>query len=286
MPEKAEPAAEAKPHVSPSSMGTFALCGVMYQKKYIDKIPRAVGTALIIGGATHSSVQRDLRHMIDTGLLLKDAEIQDIARDAFAVKWNTSGDILLSEDEKAIGEQAVRGAGTDLSVALAMLHHYEIAPNLFPSHVEHKFRLVIKGYPYDILGILDVREEGAESKLFSHYVTVRDTKTAGKTPSQQDVDRTEQLTVYAMWERQSSGKAPGAVFIDALVKTKVPKAVSLKSTRNDYDFQTFLLRMERFCEALEKGAFVPCDPTDWICTPKWCGYYDTCPFGRRKRVQV
>lgn len=271
-----------KPHVSPSAMDTYDKCAMGYKYKYVDRLPRMANVPMILGGATHTAAEKDLRSMLDTGLLLSGEEVRDNARDALRDKWDTSGDILFSEDEKASGVKAIRGAAIDLTVDLAMLHHSELAPDLFPTHVEHKFRLVVKGYPYDIVGILDVREE---IPVAAPRVQIRDLKTSGKAPPQQDADRSEQLTVYALWERQAHGKAPDGVFLDALVKNKVPKLVSRESTRNDYDFRTFLLRMEKFCDALGKGAFVPCDPTGWICTPKWCGYYDTCPFGQRKRIQ-
>lgn len=297
MTDKTDPAeiGAEKPHISPSQMETHDLCGIMYENKYRLHLPRTVSVPLIIGSTTHTSAERDLRNMMDTGLLLPDEEVRDNARDAFGEKWVTSGDILFSEKEKEAGSRGTFGAAIDLSVALATLHHEELAPNLFPTHLEHKFRLVVKGYPYDIVGILDIREEveghrpGTDANdpdTLEMAVNVRDLKTKASAPAQQVADRSEQLTVYAMWERQAHGRAPDAVMIDALVKTKVPKLVTRTSTRNDYDFETFLLRMERFCIALEKGAFVPTDPTHWICTPQWCGYYDDCPFGRRKRVQI
>ena len=87
-------------------------------------------------------------------------------------------------------------------------------------------------------------------------------------------------------EKQLDGKAPDAVWFDSLVKTKTPKAVSMSSTRTDDDFKSLLLRMERACMAIQSGIFIPADPSDWICSPRWCGYYDGCPFGRRKRVQI
>ena len=280
---------ETKPHLSWTQLSMLTRCGEQYNQRYINKRRCPPGIALIVGGAVHKPVEADLQNKIDYGELLPDEQIPDLARDAFESRWNSAGEILLSEEEATAGGVKARGAAIDLSISLASLHHSEIAPGLFPSHVERKFVLNVANFPYDLLGYIDVQE----SRQGPHYafpnpldITVRDTKTAGKSPSQNDVDTSGQLTLYAMAVRQLDGVAPDAVWFDSLVKTKTPKAVSMSSTRTDEDFRGFLLRMERACEAIQKGVFLPADPSEWICSPRWCGYYDGCPFGRRKRVQI
>ena len=36
--------------------------------------------------------------------------------------------------------------------------------------------------------------------------------------------------------------------------------------------------VEYVADLIKKGVFPRCDPTltNWVCTPKWCGYYEMC----------
>jgi hypothetical protein len=57
-----------------------------------------------------------------------------------------------------------------------------------------------------------------------------------------------------------------------------------QTERSDEDYRQLLMRVDAVTAAIEAGVFLPTTPDNWRCSPKFCGYYDTCPYGRRKRV--
>jgi len=69
-----------------------------------------------------------------------------------------------------------------------------------------------------------------------------------------------------------------ALYLDYLVKTKTPKVVIQQTTRSEFQQMVMLRRIERAAEIIEKGAFMPANPSEWICSRKWCGYSNTCKF--------
>lgn len=249
-----------------SQLRTLYRCGEQYRRRYIEgeKIPPSV--AAITGTATHKSVEENLRYKIGTGGLLERDVVQDLARDTLVSKWDEG--VLLDLDEINKGEGAVKAAALDTAVALAGCHHESLAPIIQPVSVERYFEVDLAGY-CTLAGTIDVEEKGR----------VRDTKTAAKAPSQGDADTSEQLTVYSL-ARRIEGTLPGDVCLDALVKTAKPKAVTIHSTRTDADLEMQLRRIEVAVDVIERGVFLPTDPSNWWCSARFCGYHSTCRFAK------
>lgn len=265
---------EAKPQLHQSQLDMLAKCGVMYKRRYIDGEIVPPGVALLVGTATHRSVELNLRHKARTGELLPTEEIIDSVRDDFTNRWDQEG-VRLDSDEVLRGANAVKGSAIDLSIALATLHATDVAPNIIPiseKHVERKFVIELPGYPVDLAGKIDVQEARGP----------RDTKTVSKTPSQVDVDCSMQLSMYAAAVHVLDDQPfPIQVTVDSLVKTKTPKAVSLTAQRDEADVGRVLRRVERAVEIIESGQFTPAQadgPSAWVCSKRWCGYAETCPF--------
>lgn len=253
-----------KPRIHQSQMAMLHRCGIQYQKRYIEGLILPPAVAMLEGTAVHKGAEVDLTRKMQTGDLAPLEEVQEAAIDAFHLGREKDG-LLLDDEEKALGEKAVVAEAIDEIVVLAALHHRELAPVLQPTHLERTFELELKGYPVNLAGTLDVQE----------LTSVRDLKTKGQSPNQTMADRSEQLSVYALAVKTLDGTAPEWVGIDALVKTKTPKVVSLTSTRGDSDFKATLLRVEAAVRVIEAGAFYPADPEHWVCTAKFCGYFGT-----------
>lgn len=267
-------AAPQKPVIHQSQLSMLSRCGEQYFRRYVQGEVVPPGVAALQGTGTHSGVEANLRNKIETkGQLLPVAQVQQIAVDSFKAAWE--GGVLLDEEEVALGATKVKGEAIDVVAALSALHHRELAPKIQPVHVERTFRLELTGYPVDLVGTMDIQER----------TTVRDTKTAGKSPTQDAADISAQLTMYALAVKTLEGVAPEKVILDNLVKNKVPKVVTLESTRDATDFQQLLQRVERSVEVIQKGSFTPADPSSWWCSKRFCGYWSTCPFAA-KRVQV
>jgi len=251
-------------------------CGEQFRRRYgarfgwNDKeeiIPP--GVALIIGISTHKSVEHNLTSKINTGELLPLEEIKDIARDDVATRWK-DGVALTKEESKQ--KRKTKGSCIDTAVSLSELHAVGLAPTLNPKAVERKWVVTLDGFPFDLSGAWDVEEKGN---------IIRDTKTSAKSPSQGDADSSEQLTMYSLAMKVCDNKEPKALFLDHLVKTKTPKIVTLKTRRTAKHRLVLLRRIEIAAEVISKGAFVPANPMDWRCSPKFCGYWNTCKFANK-----
>lgn len=261
------PHAGRKPHLSISQLTMLARCGEQYRFRYIEGIKAPPGVSLIIGSGTHAAIEADLREKLRTGELLPDAAIADVAADATRERWANDGPVVHEGDP---GE----GEAVDTAVALAQAHHRQLAPQIAPVALERGFVLDLPGFPFDLMGYVDI-EEAAR---------IRDTKTAAKSPSGPEADQSDQLTLYHL-DATVRGKSP-TVALDYLVKTKVPKVVTLESTRGPEDHARLLRRVEIAAKVIQAGAFAPTNPDNWWCSAKWCGYYERCAFGARKAVSV
>lgn len=263
-----------------SHINMFLRCGEQYRRRYIMKeiIPPAV--VLHVGSGTHKGVEVNLLHKRDKGELLPVDAVAEATRDAVNERWEKEGVTLDADDmDRAIAD--VRGEAVDTAVALATLHHSELAPKITPQHVERPWVLELSGFPYDLAGQIDIQEKPVNGCKAGR---IRDTKTTNRTPPPSKADESDQLTMYALAAKVLDGAIP-PLAMDSLVKTKTPKAVTLETWRTDEDLQVLLRRIEVFSRALDRGVFVPAQQDSWICSAKFCGYAATCPYFRG-RVQA
>lgn len=257
-------------HISEITM--LESCGEQFRRRYGYKygwndkkeiIPP--GIAIMIGIGTHKSVESNLKAKIKSGVLLDLEEVRDIARDSITGLWQQ--EVRLFDEEKE-NIKATKGASIDMAIALSALHATDLAPTLVPVSVERQWVIELQAYPYDLAGRIDIEETNA----------IRDTKTAGKTPPATTADKSEQLSMYALAKKVCDGTQPEIMYLDSLVKTKVPKIVIQETTRTEQDMQALLRRIERAIEIIEGGRFMPCKADDWRCSKRWCGFASTCKF--------
>lgn len=272
-------AEERKPQLHVSALNMLSFCGEQYRRRYIEREIIPPGIALVTGTGLDRAVTADLTCKIESNgeNLLPEEQVADVARDAVRNEVKGNG-VRLMDDEKELGEKVVVGQAVDRAVRMALLHHRELAPRLVPTHVQREWVLKLRNYPVDLAGTIDIQEQA----------TIRDTKSSKKSPVQSAADESDQLTVYAMASRYIDGKLPDKVALDYVVdytteKTlkQVTKIVQLESQRTEADFTPFLRRVQVAVRAMETGVFVPVKQSDPMCSPRWCGYFDTCPYVRR-----
>lgn len=248
-------------HISSSQLSMMSRCGEQYRRRYILKERFPPGIALIVGSATHVSIETNMKHKIESGELLPTEAVQESARDAVNERWDKEG-VFLDDAEKGQDERELRGGAVDLAVSLSTLHHTDLAPIIQPAHVEREWWLDIQGYGCQLTGKIDLQESQAAQGR------IRDTKTAAKTPADGSADKNQQLTIYCLASKVLDGKlAPLAV--DTLVKIKHPKVKTEFTTRTEADFMPVLGRIEVMLLALERGVFLPTNPENWWCSERF-----------------
>lgn len=258
--------------LSPSKINTFERCQLQYRYRYLEERIKLPGVALVIGTSTHKAIEANLLNKLETGELLPEDVVTDVARDCLEKEWHAG--VQIDPDEPT-----TRGAAIDEAVELSRVHHQQVAPGVEPVHVERPFGVQVSS-DIRLTGHIDVQEAAA----------IRDTKTINKTPGEIKGEHWVQSQLYAVGALVNDQKLPERIKIDYLVKLKKEKkAVTLEAEVNEQTAQRALDRLaitsRVIVRAIESGDFMPAPADSWACTEKWCGYFNECPFGALKKVQ-
>ena len=269
-----------KPRLHQSGLNMLSRCGMQYFYRYVEKIIARPAVVMIEGTAVHDVIHEDLAFKRDRNELLPDEHIKDLAAERLRINW-LAEEPRLDEEEAKLGERNVKGMAIDRTVKLASLHHTRLAPVIRPLHLERIFVLELEGYPVDLGGMIDIQEVNA---------TIRDSKTTSKTPTQAIADDSVQIDMYhyAATElaKEYNEPPPTRIFLDFMVgQKKGCYQESFETFRDETDHLRLFERIEAACRVIDAGAFMPVDADHWVCSKKWCGYFDKCPFGARRRKQ-
>lgn len=262
-----------RPQLHFSGLDKLWTCGEAFRRIYLtgERMPK--GTYVAVGSGVDRAVTRNLEQKILGGNLLDIAEVKDLARDA--ATWELENhDITLDRDERVIGKKQAYADAVDKAVRLAALHAKDVAPKLHPTHVQRPWTIEIPGIKFDLVGTIDVQEGP---------ISIRDTKTSGKSPSAGIADMSLQLSMYALAIKTLDGDTPATVALDYLIDNKTPVAKTYVSDRNDDDFRVLLARVENAAEIIEKQAFTPAQPSDWRCSADWCGFHSNCKYAQQPK---
>jgi hypothetical protein len=270
-----------KPKLHWSQISMLCKCGQQFCFRYVKGIIRPPAVALIVGSATHVSIERNLKNKMEKKVLLPDEEVRQVAADDLNRRWQDEGADLssLDEDELGKGEKELRGEAVDMAVSLASLHNRELAPTIEPIHIERKWDVAIDGFPCDLQGTIDCQENGG----LTAGTRIRDVKTSKRSPPKDKAEKDEQLTMYSMAAKVLDGTIP-ELSMDFLVKTKEPKVVVQNTKREQADFEPLLARIAAASRCIETGVFMPCAPDHWCCSPRFCGYFGQCQFVKSRKV--
>jgi hypothetical protein len=286
---------------SSSSLGVLQQCGERYRRRYIENERCAPAPRMIRGTAVHKAIRtahiRQLDKQLSTfgGAMLNGTapydgrrevsreatptaeEARDTAADSIETEW--AGGVMLDEQERSQGSMNVKGEAKDFAVDLAGFHATNVAPAVLPVGVERKIIVKPRDSDLEITGIIDLIDEVAPGEE-----VVRDAKTREKSPSKTEADTSQQLDIYAMIRTAETGVPPKTLALDVLVRTpkqKDLKYVELITTRDMEDVKALVNRINAATTAVERGVFMPTDPSNWICSEKWCEFYDSCVYVRR-----
>lgn len=235
-----------------------------YFRKTIGPVPPAI--AMVVGSATHASIEHDMKTKLETNMLADLAVCQDKARDVIVARF--SDGVTIDEEDRGRPVETLRGEAVDTAVALAKVHHEVLAPTIQPTAVERPCVLKFEELNLELHCKIDLMEADC----------VRDTKTASRKPPQKDADESQQLTTYALTAKVLDGSIPKRLCLDALVKTKTPKAATLWTSRDEMDLEVLVRRIGIYVKMVNSGIFIPCDSGHWRCSEIRCGYWARCPY--------
>lgn len=263
---------EKPDYISATRVRQFLFCPLSYKYIYVDGVSRDDGDPqgkiyLIFGEAVHAALEENYRQKITTR--------KDL--DAKIVVESFKREFFQGTKDIGIKESNMPSYAKPSDMALAgenMLYQYmeEKAPTIQPLYVEHEFTIPLKNYNVVLHGFIDVIDEN---------FIIRDHKTVGKSTfkdwTQEAVDESVQLTIYAAAFRKLFGKKEGGVCIDLLPRMPKPEFKSIYAERTQDQILSVLDLAERISYVTEHDAFYAN-----LGNCRDCIFKDTCP----KRVKV
>lgn len=262
-----------KPHLSATQLDSYCRCPEAYRRRYIEGERIPPSAAMLKGTGLHRGAEHNFRQKIESHQDLKASDIVDAAVAAFDAEVEKG--IELQGDDKHRGKTVVVAETKDDLVNVVTVHAKEQAPDYQPVFVEQEFTLEIPNGSRDLKGVID---------LADNLRRVTDFKSGTKSKSQSDADGSVQLTIYAAGHHALTGTPPSQVRLDTVVTTKTKTYRDVKaSDRGVADFTALAHRIEAVNAGIDKGVFTPAPPGAWQCSPKWCGYFSTCPFVNSQR---
>lgn len=259
-----------RPYISHSQLSTFTRCGEQYRRAYIDKERIPPGVAAIRGRAVHAAAKVNFRQKVESTVDLPLADLVDATATAF--DQDAEKGYTLTPDERSAGAQIILGKAKDRAVAMTGVLAQQLAPTLQPTMVEKEVRLTVPrgdDATVDLLGIVD---------LVDTAQAIRDLKTSGKRYAADAAHDSTQLTWYALSYHALLGSWPSELRLDVIVDTKVPTLQRLVTARDADDGRALAARISAMIRAVEAEVFIPAPVGSWWCSPKWCGYWNTCRF--------
>jgi hypothetical protein len=254
-------------HVSASQLGTYFGCGMQWKFRYVDGLIIPPGVAAYIGKGVHSAAEVNFTQKIKTEEDLPLDDLKDAARDGYLLPMRDEG-LYLTHDELA-AKASIIDDGLDKALQLTELLHGRFAPNIFPTAVERELRWTDPEIRVEWLGYADLQEEE----------TLHDIKSTGKTWSQMDADRSDQLTLYDWMVEEIDGAAPAQLELDIFKRLKASvNYYPLYTERTAADRIALQRKAKKMVEMVDKGIALPADPGSWRCSERWCGYWSTCPY--------
>lgn len=252
---------------SPSQLDAYRRCPRQYQYRYVKGLIKPPGVSLATGKALHFGAEVTHRNTIEFGEPLGFEE----ATTAVADKFDYESEAV--ED----WEDGDKGVIKDTTLHNFSIYYRDAVPLIKPVKVEHPFAQRFGTVP--VRGVIDLVDDIVDPAFDivdpdeppPRIEVVADLKTTTKVWPDIKVEQAPQLTFYA-----EVMKSP-RVRVDMLVNQKSgPKYVPKRAVRTPLQIKQLVEDVEEVVDLIKKGIFPRTDPTNWTCTPKWCGYYDIC----------
>lgn len=258
------------------SMLTSVLrCGEAFRRRYIEREIIPSTTPQIRGTAVHRAVATGLGQQMRAQDFAPVDLYEDVA--ATEIERARHGGATFTAEEVSQGPARTWGDLKDRVVRYAGTYGARVAPTVRPGAVEKPITLqgVIPGVL--LRGTIDLIDEPAHAPR-----RVIDTKTTERMPHADVAHRSQQLSMYDLLDAGAHGaRESSPVALDYLVmkrSTGDVEPVRLYSTRTPATRRVIVRRLETAIAAVNAGTFLPANPDDWWCAPKWCAYFHTCPY--------
>ncbi len=263
-------------HVSISQIKMHARCQEQWRRRYPEGEVRPPGIAGLVGGGLHKGAELACRHKAQHGENMPAGDVRDVTVAGFDSRAEDG--VHLGAEERSVGKQAILGRGRDRAAAFGHYWGLVVQPDYVPlseEYVEWRWSIPLPTLGLDLVGVVDLVQWVQDGPI-----GVIDWKTGTRKLSQRDADTSLQLVAYSLAtvrEFRERALMPGR--FEQLVDTKAgTKRHTVLAVPGRADYQRLLSRVAVFVKSVRAGMFVPCDPVNWWCSARWCGYADTCRY--------
>lgn len=277
-----------KGYLSNSQVEMYLRCAKQYEFRYVKDVKSPPGVAMTLGTGAHHAVEKTHHHLVDHQVPAPTEAVLD----AFSDSFESAAEAL----PEGVWKTEDKGSIKDMGAKLVTIYNTKFAPLVRPAvakdgtrGIEKRFSVDIAGIP--VIGFIDLIDTNdlnivseVERKLLEKNggqvplelrTCISDFKTKAKSASESETMGSMQLTLYAYVEGLPM------VRYDQLLKQKVPKFKRVYGSRTPQDFAWMKEVYTSVANAISAGVFPPCSPTEWVCSPKWCGMWGRCR-GRKR----
>ena len=263
-------------HLSPSSITTYQNCAYQFEDQYINGNRGGDSVESMEGTTHHSAFEYNNLYKVKTG---KDRPVKKVIEflcDELHDNWKTVEEKYGHKERDLI----IRGK------KIQERYHQIFAHRLIPRLVEQEF--VIKIGPVKILCYSDVIGElkpavggGPAKNVACDY------KVSSRSKSDKDVAHSIQLTTYGICDMaERVCDVMSDVGFVTCVKSKMPTIEWQSATMHQGRIDWFVRTVLSVANAISRGAFPPCDPTEnGLCSEKWCNAWDKCLGSCKRRKE-
>ena len=246
-------------HISHSQLDMWRRCPRSWEFRYVRGIRSPASGPLILGGAYHKALEINFMQKIGTGKDLPTSECIEIYHDEWGTRVSEEDDIDWGHISPNAYEEQGAGLVEEYMETTAFAVH--------PLEVEKTYWTDIDGVRFTYR--MDMRDV---NKI------VIDHKTAAKAYTQDRIDKDMQATAGAFVIGSSI-----VYHNHVAVKTRVPHIQIMKTYRLQADIDWWL-EMTRLDIMQMKSGVAPPRIDHWLCSGKYCGYWDKCIGQLTKRT--
>lgn len=263
-----------------SILGMASKCMKQVEFRYVKgiRIPPSAGAHR--GTALHKAAQADAEIIKEKNIHLNSSDLSDLAATAFHESVEKDGVYFSSEE--APNSNAVLSSAKDDAVRAAVLYGEEVSPKIeTPIHIEQELTLEIEGLNYQLGGRIDLIH------LVNGSNKISDLKTTAKKPDTEIVGlHGIQAPMYSMLAENLLGQQPDFDFEYLVLQKTKQENITIPAIVDQQARQNVLDRARVLDRYLQTGVFMPADPTSWVCSEAWCGFWGICPHGQRQQKSI
>lgn len=246
-------------YLSVSQIRTYLRCPAQYEFRYVHGLKSPVTSSLLLGSSFHSAIEAANKAKMENGEILDKNDVLDAYSDAWD-KRSASEEIEWEEGEDP-------GKAKDRGAEMTAAYYEEYGRKLKPAMVETSFFADIDGVLFQ--GYIDLVEADG---------SIRDFKTAKKSPREDEAENSIQLVAYALAYRELTGEKEAMVGLDYTVGLKSGiKIVRLETEIDDQRIERFKRLVKGVAESIKSGIFYP-NEEGFGCS--FCPYKDICKGGK------